>query len=97
MPQLLQYVNMSQLVHINTILFSDSYVKSTETKQENAVLQKLQQWVYTISFWKCVVERYTVLPSNTFLKITNKDESQKQNGWRIKNSITRPDRTNYVV
>jgi hypothetical protein len=41
MPQLLQYANMSQLIHINTILLSDSYVKSTETKQENAVLQEL--------------------------------------------------------
>jgi hypothetical protein len=77
MLQLLQYVYKSQLVHINTNLLSDSYVKSTVSKQENAVLQELLQWDYTISFWKSVVEGYTVLPSNTFLNITNKARSQK--------------------
>jgi len=41
MLQLLQYVYKSQLVHINTILLSDGYVKSTVSKQENAVLQEL--------------------------------------------------------
>jgi len=77
MPQLLQYVYKSQLVHINTILLSDSYIKSTVSKQGNAVLQELLQWDYTIPFWKSVVEGYTVLPSNTFLNITNKGRSQK--------------------
>jgi len=62
MPQLLQYVCKSQLVHINTILLSDRYIKSSVSKQGNAVLQDLLQWDYTISVWKSVVEGYTVLP-----------------------------------